>query len=104
MGKQRNKRKNQDRNAVIQESPESPETSGSYVENAEITSDSPTQTPEETLEPVIKEKIVYRKDPRYEVVVDSLKHLIINSPPFKSVKDNPWLYLEWRSQIERLVQ
>ncbi len=43
-------------------------------------------------------------DPRYTILVDSLKRLVEASPNFERVKDNPWLYLEWRKQIQRLVQ
>lgn len=86
-------RKNRRKTEVLPESPAALDTADGNVVVEEETVEKPTLT-----EAKIEE------DPRYLVLKGNLKHLVDTSPPFENVKNNPWLYLEWRSQIQRLVQ
>ena len=76
-------------------SPELPYTSNVNIEELQITEENPTATTAKIEEPA---------DPRYTLLKESLKQAVDDSPAFANVKDNPWLYLEWRNRVAGLTR
>ena len=80
---------------VLPESPALPYMTNVTIEDSEIPVENPTLPPAEIKEP---------EDPRYTLLQESLKQAVDDSPSFTKVKDNPWLYLEWRNRIAGLTR
>ena len=74
--------------AEIQESPEPPVMAEPSIVEKEEEPVLATQTPAETSDPL----------------TSTLKTLVDAAPTFEQVKDNPWLYQEWRNAVAQLVK
>lgn len=106
MGKRKRNKKKQEEVEVIPESPASPDSADVSIENTEkpsVLATQPTIEIEESIEEHVIE-IPEPEDPRYTILKDSIINLLKASPKFRLVSENPWLYLEWRSQLANLVE